>query len=174
MHVPVSKAQCFIVLTETGKSERGLVHVSKAQTSTVCRRAVRHGDAVAVQQICQPLLPGSTPRVSLKRTARLQSAPKHPHSENVHLSSTLCVLCFYREVQHDLLQQSGISQQLVVEWRVLQHHGEDLSELRKLLLVHVCAAHGLQNHSQQARDSAQRCNATTPNRLPANVVKTHR
>lgn len=34
----------------------------------VRRRAVGHGDAVAVQQIRQPLLSGSTPRVSLKHT----------------------------------------------------------------------------------------------------------
>ena len=43
----------------------------------------------------------------------------------------------YRELLDDVLQQGRVGQQVAAERRVLQHHGQDLAQLRQLLLTQV-------------------------------------
>lgn len=126
-----------------------------------------HGDTVTVQQVCQPLLPGGAPRIPLKH--------KHPENNDklsfkVSLSSRSIRTCVYREILYDLLQQSSVGQQLVVQRRVLQQHGEDLPELWQLLLIKTSNMHRLQNNPKQTRNAAERGHARAPNRLPVNVT----
>lgn len=77
----------------------------------------------------------------------------------------------YREVLNDLLEQSGVGQQLAVERRMLQQHRQDLSELGQFFLVHISNTHQLQDHSQQARNGAQRWHTSAPYCLPESVTQ---
>lgn len=60
-------------LSDAGAS----VHVSEARVSSASRRAVSHGDAVVVEQVRQPLLPGAASGKPLEPTQRDQSTCGH-------------------------------------------------------------------------------------------------
>lgn len=113
------------------------------------------------------LHPGRTSETHTQSNQVISLHPCHSNAFNwicLHLCGRV-----YREVLEDFLQHSGVGQQLAVERRVLQQHGEDLSELRQLLLVQIGNTQRLQDNPQQARNTAQCCHARTPNCFPANV-----
>lgn len=78
--------------------------------------------------------------------------------------------CVYRQVLYNFLQQSSVSQQLVVDRRVLQQHWQDLSQLWQLFLTQISNTQQLQNHPQQTGNRAQRRYTSSPNCLPVIVV----
>lgn len=147
---------------------RQSVHVSEAQVSSASRRAVSHGDAVVVEQVRQPLLPGAAPGIPLKQ--------RHEHAKTNRLS--LCAVRLkpltepsgprsaYRELLYDLLQQVGVGQQLAVERDVLQQRAQDPAQLRQLVLAQVGQLQRLQQHPQQAGDGGERRHAGSPYGLP--------
>ena len=78
----------------------------------------------------------------------------------------------YRELLDDVLQQGRVGQQVAAERRVLQHHGQDLAQLRQLLLTQVPDPQRLQDGTHQPRHVGQRGHTGAPYRLAAEEGKT--